>query len=245
MSIRALIVEDEPLARRTLRDFIADFDWLTLVGEAADGIEALEKIEKLKPELIFLDVQIPEISGLEVLRRIKHKPAVVFTTAYDDYAVKAFELEALDYLQKPFGRERFRRTIERVRQRLLDSETKAPRQSAKRTDKNVESPNKVFVRQNDLIFPLDVKEIVWLQANGDYVNIYTADEKYLTNGTLSDFAGRIINDNFLQIHRSAIVNLNQIEKIEEHGRTLLLYMKNGAEVQASRSGAQALRKLIA
>lgn len=245
MNIRALIVEDEPLARRTLRDFIADFDWLTLVGEASDGIEAIEKIEKFKPELIFLDVQIPEVSGLEVLRRIEYQPAVVFTTAFDDYAVKAFELEALDYLQKPFGRERFRRTVERIRQRLFNLKTAAPRQNTKRTGENITPLTKIFVRRNDLIFPLDVKTIVWLEANGDYVNIYTADEKYLTNGTLADFAGRFTNNNFLQIHRSAIVNLNQIEKIEEHGRTLLLYMKNGAEVQASRSGAQTLRKLIA
>ena len=119
MNIRTLIVEDEPLARQTLRDFIADFKWLELVGEASDGLQAIEQIEKLKPNLIFLDVQIPEVSGLEVLHRIDHKPAVVFTTAFEHYAVTAFELEALDYLQKPFGRERFRQTVERIRKRFI------------------------------------------------------------------------------------------------------------------------------
>lgn len=187
MNIRALIVEDEPLTWQTLRDFINDFDWLTLVGEAADGLQAIEQIERFKPRLVFLDVQIPEVSGLEVLRRINYKPAVVFTTAFEDYAVKAFELEALDYLQKPFGRERFRQTVERIYKRLSDSEGNTALQNTKKLGGNAEPSTKVFVRRDDLIFPLDVKEIVWLEANGDYVNIHTGGEKYMTHGTLTDF----------------------------------------------------------
>ena len=242
MNIQTLIVEDEPLARQTLRDFIGDVEWLELVGEAADGLQAIEKIENLQPDLVFLDVQIPEVSGLEVLRRIKHKPRVIFTTAFDNYAVTAFELEALDYLQKPFGRERFRRTVKRIRTRLLENKTK---QIIQEKNENIEPLTKLFVRKNDLIFPLETRDIFRLEANGDYVNIHTAGEKYMTNGTLTEFVKRLDESKFLQVHRSAVVNLDHIEKIEEHGRTLLLYMKNGAEVQASRSGSQILKKLMA
>ncbi|NNE98716.1 MAG: response regulator transcription factor [Pyrinomonadaceae bacterium] len=242
MNIRTLIVEDEPLARQTLRDFIADFKWLELIGEAVDGLQAIEKIQEAKPALIFLDVQIPEVSGLEVLRRIKYEPAVVFTTAFDHYAVTAFELEALDYLQKPFGRERFHQTIERIRQRLSENKTAILK---KQNDENIGPLTTLFVRKKDLIFPLETKNIFWLEANGDYVNIHTRDEKYMASGTLTEFAKRLDENKFLQIHRSSIVNLDQIEKIEELGRTLLLYLKNGAEVQASRSGSQLLKKLVA
>lgn len=242
MNIRTLIVEDEPLAVRTLRDFIGDFNWLENVGEVSDGLSAIEKIEELKPDLIFLDVQIPEVSGLEVLRRIKHKPAVVFTTAFDNYAVTAFELEALDYLQKPFGRERFHQTIKRIQTRLVENKTEKITQEA---DKITEPLTKLFVRKKDLIFPLKIEDIFWLEANGDYVNLHTSDEKYMTNGTLTEFSKRLNKNEFIQIHRSAIINLNQIEKIEELGRTLLVYLKNGAEVQASRSGSQMLKKFIA
>lgn len=242
MNIKTLIIEDEPLARQTLRDFIADFEWLELIGEASDGLQAIEKIEKSKPDLIFLDVQIPEVSGLEVLHRIEYKPAVVFTTAFEHYAVTAFELEALDYLQKPFGRERFRRTVERIRKRILENKTA---KITEKMDENIEPLTKLFVRKKDLIFPLELENIFWLEANGDYVNIHTRDEKYMASGTLTEFAKRLDENKFLQIHRSSIVNLDQIEKIEEIGRTLLIYLKNGAEVQASRSGSQALKKLVA
>src|SRR5438132_11961564 len=126
-SIRALIVEDEPLARQTIKDFVQGQDWLKIVGEAADGDSAVTLIDELHPDLVFLDVKMPGLTGLQVLESIKHDPEVVFTTAYDDHAVTAFELEALDYILKPFGRERFRQMLARVKRRLTDSnETAKP-----------------------------------------------------------------------------------------------------------------------
>src|SRR3984893_7961399 len=124
-SIRALIVEDEPLARQTLRDFLLGEDWLKVVGEAADGDKAVTLIDDLRPDLVFLDVRMPGLTGLQVLESIKSDPEVVFTTAYDDHAVTAFQLEALDYILKPFGRERFRQMLARVKLRLVDSTGKS------------------------------------------------------------------------------------------------------------------------
>src|SRR6185503_6517380 len=126
MLVTSLIVEDEPLARKTLRDLIAATPWLTLVGEAADGITAIRRIDELKPQLLFLDVDLPELNGLQVLERVSHQPHVVFTTAHDNYAVPAFEFDALDYLLKPFGRERFNQTLERVRRRVFRTQTTGP-----------------------------------------------------------------------------------------------------------------------
>src|SRR5690242_20507290 len=117
-TVRALIVDDEPLARRTLRDIVADVPWLDCVGEAETGARAVSMIDALTPDLVFLDIEMPELNGLQVLDRISHEPAVIFTTAYDRYAVSAFELEALDYLLKPFGRERCLAALERVRRAL-------------------------------------------------------------------------------------------------------------------------------
>src|SRR5262250_834570 len=121
--IRAVIVEDEPLARQTIKDFVANEPWLRIVGEAIDGKQAVELIDELRPDLVFLDVKMPGLTGLEVLQRVKHDPEIVFTTAYSEQAVTAFELEALDYLLKPFGRERFRKVLERVQRRFANIET--------------------------------------------------------------------------------------------------------------------------
>jgi two-component system LytT family response regulator len=247
LKIRTLIVEDEPLAQRTLRDFAAEFSWLDIVGVAADGLDALRVINEIKPQLIFLDVRIPELSGLEVLRRIDYLPAIVFTTAFEEYAVTAFEFEAIDYLQKPFGRDRFRQTIERVLRRMQDSNTEkqTSEKSFDNIAKNNELISRLFVRDKRGLIPLPVEEIVRLKAEGDYTKIYTKDKSFLVDSTLKDFSTKLNPENFLRVHRSAVVNLNHITRIEEDDRRLILYMNGGAEVQASRAGTLLLKNLIA
>lgn len=255
MKVRALIVEDEPLARQTLRDFCGAVEWLEVVGETADGAAAVSLIDGLRPQLVFLDVQMPEISGLEVLRRARHQPAVIFTTAFDDYAVRAFELEALDYLLKPFGRERFRQTLDRVRRRLSPKE-KSP--DAEKQTPNVlsmtpenSSPEKsdaisrLFVRDKGRVVPLAVADIVRLEADDDYTLVCIPGKKYLVSLPLGEFARRLPPEKFLRVHRSAIVNLDCVSEIEEFDRRLLIHTNDGATVQASRAGSQLLKKLIA
>lgn len=235
MNVRTLIVEDEPLAQKTLLDFAREFAWLDVIGVAADGSTALRLIDELEPRLVFLDVQIPEVSGLEVLRRIKYQPFVVFTTAFDEYALTAFEFEAIDYLQKPFGLERFRQTVERIKRRVISAEP----------NKKVEPMQRIFVRDRRGLVPLAVEEIVWLKADDDYTVIYTKDKKFLVGTNLKDFSAKFDPEKFFRVHRSAVVNLECIERIEEDNRRLILYMKGGAEVQASRAGSQILKKLFA
>jgi two-component system LytT family response regulator len=236
--IRTLIIEDEPLARQTLEDFSAEVSWLEIVGSAADGRSGLRLINEMKPALIFLDVQMPELSGLEVLRRATHRPAVVFTTAFDNYAVTAFEFEALDYILKPFGRERFRQTIGRVEKHFGQTaplSQPAPGDLIKR----------LFVRDKQRIVPLPVEEIVWLAADDDYTIIHTKNRNYLVAITLKEFTQKLDPAKFFRVHRSAIINLDQISEIEEFDRRLLLYMNDGSEVQASRQGSQIIKQFIA
>lgn len=253
MGIRTLIVEDEPLARQTLRDFARDAAWLEIVGEAADGLTAVRLIDELKPDLLLLDVQMPELTGLQVLERASHQPAVVFTTAHDHYAVPAFELEAIDYLLKPFGRERFRGATERVRRRLTVPEESpdAPplrerAAAALRPPHAAAAPlDRLFVRDaRGRIIHLRVDEVSRFEADDDYVRVHARGHAYLVHLALNEFERRLDAARFRRVHRSQIVNLDHVLSCEPHDRRLLLRMRDGAEVLASRTGSQALREVI-
>ncbi|MEJ2153612.1 MAG: response regulator, partial [Gemmatimonadota bacterium] len=179
MTVRAFMVEDEPLARDALRELVSGVEWLEIVGEATDGAAAVELIEELKPELIFLDVNLPEISGLDVLDRLDYDPVVVFTTAYDEYAVAAFELEAIDYLLKPFGKERFQIAVDRARQ-ALETRSDEPIGRRAREALNRNAPlSRILARHRGRIVPVELSEVRRLEAQGDYVAVHTGDQKFL------------------------------------------------------------------
>lgn len=244
--VTCLIVEDEPLARETLCELIASTSWLKLIGEAADGVTAIQKIDELKPQLVFLDVDLPELNGLDVLERISHQPHVVFTTAHDKYAVPAFEFDALDYLLKPFGRERFKQTLERIRRRLFNTQTPGPtvlERARHAVETGRTALTRVFVRDGDMIIPIAVRDMIRLEACDDYTAIYLADAKYLVHVSLTEFTARLDPESFLRVHRSHTVNLNHVKSAEEFDRRLVLYLSDGSEVTASRSGTQEFRRL--
>lgn len=248
MVVRALIAEDEPLARRTLREFAGELDWLQVVGEAADGAEAVRMIDALAPDLVFLDVQMPECSGLEVLRRIRHDPEVVFTTAHDGYALAAFELEALDYLLKPFGRDRFRAAAERVRRRLAAAGPSPVRAGERTAALEGTAPlERIFVRHRDRIVPVRVEDIARLEAADDYVTVHAGGHTYLVSLSLADLERRLDPTRFRRVHRSHVVNLDHVVSLRpyEDARRLVVTLRGGAEVLASRAGSLELRELIA
>jgi two-component system LytT family response regulator len=241
MSIRAVIVEDEPHARESLREYARELSWLSIVGEAENGRDAVRMIDSLQPDLVFLDVSLPEASGLDVLERISHRPDVVFTTAHDDHAIAAFELGALDYLLKPFGSERFAAAMARVRKRLSSGETVTERA---RVASGVPL-KRIFARTRDAIVPIDVSSIQHISASGDYSEIHTSTGSHLLHARLTDLAARLDPATFQQVHRSHIVNLDQIEKLVPFdSRRLLIRLRGGAEILASRSASENLRRLI-
>lgn len=246
MLIRTLIVEDEPLARQTLREFAAEYDWLALVGEALDGRAAVDLIDALQPDLVLLDVQIPEMSGLEVLNRAAHQPAVVFTTAFDKYAVSAFEFEAFDYLLKPFGRARFRAAMERVRRRFEET-TPQPSSASEQSPPAAppkEPLTRLFVRAKNSIVPIKIDDVSRFEADDDYVKVFAGNGSYLINQTLGEIESRLDSSRFCRVHRSHLLNLEFVERVESQDRRLLIILKDKTEILASRAGSQILRKLI-
>jgi two-component system LytT family response regulator len=249
-AIRAIIVEDEPLARRTIMDFLEDEDWLELVGEATDGNRAVRMIDDLRPDLVFLDVKIPGLTGLQVLETIKHDPEVVFTTAYDTHAVTAFELDALDYILKPFGHKRFHQMLERVRRRLVDEQagdrlTARERALHALRQGSQEYLVRLFVRNGrGRIDQVHVEDITRFQGADDYVEIHANGTSHLVHVTLSECEKHLDPKHFRRVHRSVIVNLNHLLACEQLDRRLRLKLSDGSEVIASRSGSQNLRDLI-
>jgi two-component system LytT family response regulator len=248
-TIRAFIVEDEPLARQTIKDFLHGEDWLEVVGEAADGVNAVTLIDDLRPDLVFLDVRMPGLTGLQVLENIKHDPAVVFTTAYDDHAVTAFELEALDYVLKPFGRERFRQMLARVKLRLVHSAESEPsirdRALQALNSKPAEYLLRLFVRdRRGRVVHVRVAEVTRLIGADDYVELLVSNTSYLVKVTLNEFEKRLDPKHFRRIHRSTIINLDHVVSCRPIDRRLCLKLSDGSEVVASRSGSQSLRDLF-
>jgi two-component system, LytTR family, response regulator len=248
--ICAVIVEDEPLARQTIRDFLEDEDWLKLVGEAADGNAAVLLIDELRPDLVFLDVKMPGLTGLQVLESIKHDPDVVFTTAYDDHAVTAFELEALDYMLKPFGRERFHQMLMRVKERLLndnDGSELSFRDRASRAlnCKTAEPLLRLFVRDHrGRVIHVSLSDVTRFVGADDYVEVHVSGSSYLVNVTLTEFERRLDPKRFCRVHRSAIVNLDKIIKCTRIDRRMEIELKDGSRVIASRAGSHHLRELF-
>ena len=243
MTIRTLIVEDEPLAIDRLRACLSYAEDVELVGEAREGQAAQALIDKLQPDLVFLDIQLPLLSGFEVLRTVSYRPAVIFTTAHNEYAVSAFEWGAFDYLLKPFDRERVALALKRFRQRsgLKDSGDIM----AERID-TTESHgllSRFFVKQRGVALPIDVENIVAIIAEGDYCRVHLANESHLVHLPLRDFEARLTPELFRRIHRSALVNTAKIQKVEAAGRGARVTTVNGLKVSASRAGLSELKDL--
>ena len=243
MTVRALIAEDEAPARENLREYLAEVPWLAVVGEAKDGQEALDAIDSQKPDLLFLDVRLPELSGLEVARRMRHACEIVFTTAYDRFAIAAFELGALDYLMKPFGRERFAATLARVRERL--GRASVPDGERARTALDPGPLRRLFVRQGERIVPIPTASIVRVEAAGDYAEVHAAAGTFLLHLSLTELVERLDPARFEQVHRSHIVNLDEVREMRPFDeRRLVLLLRNGEEVVASRSASEGLRRRV-
>jgi two-component system LytT family response regulator len=241
-----LIAEDEPLARETLRDWIAEQPMLALVGEAFDGASALEQINRIKPDVVFMDIQMPEMTGLEVLRRLEHLPEIVFTTAFDQYAVTAFELNAVDYLLKPFSRARFDAAVERLMEPGGDDVETGGAKAAldMATSREATRLDRILVRDRGRIFPLAAAEIEYLKADAKYTAIVARGKTFLVRIGISELEARLDPARFVRIHRSALVNLDFVESMQADDQSQLqLMMKDGSVLVASRDGSKMLRDM--
>jgi two-component system LytT family response regulator len=242
-TVRAAIAEDEPQARRTLRAYLDGVAWIELAGEASDGASAVRLVDELEPDLLFLDVRLPELTGLEVVERIRHRPALVFTTAHDRFALAAFELGALDYLLKPFGAERFGRMLERVRVHI-DAPATPDAVERTRLALSPKPLRRLFARSGARIVPIPVDSIRRVQAAGDYAEVHCAAGRFLLQVSLVDLLSRLDPERFRQVHRSHIVNLDHVREMNSYGeRRLVITVEGGEEILASRKASEELRRL--
>lgn len=245
MSLRALIVEDEPLARRKLERLLGATDDVRLVGVAVDGEQAVASIDRLRPDVVFLDIQLPGASGLDVLERIEHRPHVVFTTAFDRYAVTAFELRAIDYLLKPFGRERLAAALERAREALGRNAGPDVFERASLALANDVSLTRLFVRVRGRIVPIATADIECFEAHGDYVRLHTDGRDHLIHVRLKELEARLDPERFVRVHRSHIVNLDHLLAMEPcRSSRFRLSLRSGLQIVASRARSRELRRLV-
>jgi two-component system, LytTR family, response regulator len=242
-TVTALIVDDEPLARRKIRQLLAAVPWIECVGEVGDGLTAVSAIDEQQPDLVFLDIHMPRLSGLEILHRAKHAPAVIFTTAYDRYAVTAFELAAVDYLLKPFGRERLVTSLERVRT-LLGRADSAQTAARSREAFGAGPTRRLFVREAGRVIPVRTTDVVRLEASDDFVVIHTTAQRYRMGVPLQQIAERLDPSQFVRVHRSHIVNMDHVASMSPYdGSRLEVRLKDGTLLVASRQCSRALREL--
>ncbi|MBC7895309.1 MAG: response regulator transcription factor [Cytophagaceae bacterium] len=240
--VTALIADDEPIAREGLSAMLAAHSWIAVIGEAANGPATLEALERLKPELLFLDIQMPGLTGPEVLRQATHHPVVVFTTAFAQHAVTAFELGALDYLLKPFGAERLGLALERVRSAFGEPN---PGVADRLAEAMASGPmSRLFVRSGASILPVGVETISRFEAWGDYVTAHAGRSRHVIHLALNRLEERLDASRFLRVHRAHIVNLAHVRAFRPAGKgRLVAEMLDGSVVPVSRSKAQGLREL--
>jgi two-component system LytT family response regulator len=245
--LRTLIVDDEAPARERLRRLLAGLEEVQVIGEARDGLQAVELIGSQRPDLVLLDIQMPGLDGFSVLQALDEPPAIIFVTAYDEYAIRAFEVHALDYLLKPFSRERLEQAIGRARQALAGELDFAARLGPLLEGLAAEGRYlaRLAVHDRDRIRVLDAEEIDWIGIEEEQVMVHVGDQVYPIRRTLSELEARLDPDRFFRAHRSALVNLDRVQEIIPWFKgSHILRLTTGAEVDLSRAQARALRHIL-
>jgi len=242
--IKALIIDDEPLARLILIEYLSAHPDITVVGECGDGFEGAKAIQQHKPDLVFLDVQMPKLTGFEMLEILDEVPHIIFTTAFEEFALKAFEKSAVDYLLKPISQDRFEQALQKFKQ-LHTTQKYSPQIDTLKSEIEEETLERVVVKNGSQIKLIPVQQIVYLEAYDDYVKIYCTDGMFLKNKTMSSFEKQLDPKQFVRVHRSYIIRVDQLAKIEpmekESYRGILL---NGDKVNISKSGYARLKQTI-
>ena len=242
--MRILIVDDEDLARAILREYLAGRPDIEIVGECANGFDAVKMIAELKPDLALLDVQMPKLDGFEILELVQDNVAVIFVTAYDSYALRAFDVHAVDYLLKPFTADRLYAALDRARLRVGDKPVAAAdlAAAARPPDQYLE---RVAVRDGSKVHIIPVHKLDYVEAQDDYVSLASGGRKVLKQQTISSLERGLDPAMFLRIHRSVIVNVERVAKIEPYTKdTKLAILRDGTRLPVSRSGYQRLREFI-
>lgn len=246
MSTTCVIIDDEKLARDLLKEYLENYPDIEVLDEADQGTDAVEKIDKLKPDIVFLDVQMPGMTGFDVLEDIEHEPYVIFVTAYDQYAIKAFEKNAVDYLLKPLDEERFRNAVNRaLKRKTLEHSSIEDLLSSMKSERKGTYDTHIFVQKSEKLFNLPVDEIVYLEASGDYTIITTKVDQFVSSSGIGKLEEILNPEVFIRVHRSTIVNVNYLKEIERHfNGGMVVKMQSGKSFPVSRTYAKLIRKKV-
>ncbi len=243
--LRVIVIDDEKLARGLVREYLSAYPDISIAAECSNGFEAVKAVGELHPDLLFLDIQMPKLNGFEVLELLENPPAVIFVTAFDQYALKAFEVHAVDYLLKPFSKERFNEALQHALQRI---ESKNPLNVAdvvSSVQPKEQSLERVLIKEGSKVLVIPVEKIDYIEAQDDYVSFRVDGKSHLKMQRLAKLETLLDNRRFVRIHRSFILNIDRLSKIElyaKDSRTAIL--KDGAHLPVSRTGYDKLKELL-
>jgi len=244
-TISAVVVDDETLAREVLREHIASHPDLSIVAECSNGFDAVKAITELKPDLVFLDIQMPKLNGFEVLELIDHDPTVIFVTAYDQYALKAFEVHAVDYLLKPFSKDRFEEAIAHAKKNLERGSSEAIQKIVATVRANDQPLERMLIREGSKVYVIPVEKIDYVEAQDDYISVRAEGKNHLKQHRLSNLEKSLDPARFVRIHRKYILNVDRLARIELYAKdSRVAILKDGTQLQVSRAGYDKLKKLL-
>ncbi len=242
--IKVIIIDDEKPARELIKAYLKVYDNIDILAEGSNGFEGIKLIQQYDPDLIFLDIQMPKVSGLEMLDVVDNAPGVIFTTAYDEFAIKAFELNAIDYLLKPFGKDRFDKAVLKVithRQRISGESLKRVIDSS---EKSTEL-SRIVVKKGSNLEMILVEDVFFFEASDDFVFIHTNTNRYMKSRTMKYFQSHLHDSQFVRIHRSYIVNVSKINKVEKYDKdNHIVILNNNTKLKVSKSGYKLLKEVL-
>ncbi len=242
---KVIIIDDEPLARSMVREYLQQHTDLELLAECGDGFDGVKAIQQHQPDLIFLDIQMPKINGFEMLELIEQPPSVIFTTAFDEYAIKAFEAHAIDYLLKPFNQERFDKAVAKWQEKKNSATETSTQDLLETASQSPVQSNRIVVKNGSKIKIIPVHDVFYLEAADDYVKIHTSEGYFLKNKTMSHFEQVLDPQQFVRGHRSYIVNVQQITRIDPYEKdNHVAILRTGAKVPVSRGGYGKLKAVL-
>lgn len=239
---KVIIVDDEKAGRKLIGEYLEDYPDLILLGEANNGVDAVKIINEFKPDLVFLDIQMPGLTGFDVLTHLEELPQIIFSTAYDQYALKAFEVHAVDYLLKPYTKDRFKKAIEKLSGDI--SKNKAQDLTNSLLMDAATYPEKILVQYQNKLVTISVREIIRIEAFGDYSKIITSDKTFLSNYGITQLEEKLDEAIFLRVHRSSIINIDKIKELTKYGKSYDVTMINADVVRVSRGYMETIKKLM-
>lgn len=244
--IRAIIVDDEELARASLKLSLQKFQQISVINECSNGFEAVKSIKEFKPDVVFLDIQMPKLNGFDVVELLADEaPQIIFVTAFDEYAIKAFDANALDYLLKPVNPDRLKIAIKRLEEKISIEAKPDFKNAVKEVVQKNLPLQRILIKENTKVHVIPVNEIIYFEAQDDYVLIQTLDKSYLKNERLANLEAELDPQVFIRIHRSFLVNIDYINRIESYSKdSKLVKLKTGFEIPVSRSGYGKLKQIL-